>query len=69
MANFGELKLTTIAHPQERLGKMAAELLVELIKNQEIPGEKKHILIEPEIVPGNSTVRNRKIQVGNGKTE
>ena len=69
MANFGELKLTTIAHPQESLGKMAAELLVELIKNQEIPGEKKHILIEPEIVLGNSTVRNRKIQVGNGKTE
>lgn len=69
MANFGELKLTTIAHPQEKLGKMAAELLVELIKNQEIPGEKKHILIEPEIVPGNSTVRNRKIQVSDGKTE
>ena len=54
MARSGELRLTTIAHPQERLGAMAAELLLRLIGGEE-PGDDK-ILVEPELVIGNSTI-------------
>ena len=54
MAHSGELRLTTIAHPQERLGAMAAELLLRLIGGEE-PGDDK-ILVEPELVIGNSTI-------------
>jgi GntR family transcriptional regulator of arabinose operon len=49
------LKLTTIAHPQEKLGQMAAELLLEMIHNPECNKEGKKILVEPELVVGNST--------------
>ncbi|MEE1442067.1 MAG: GntR family transcriptional regulator [Blautia sp.] len=53
----GDLKLTTIAHPQEKLGEMAAELLLEKIR--EIPEEKSQIprLIQPEFIKGNSVIR------------
>lgn len=45
--------LTTIAHPQEKLGRMAAELLLHLI--QEKPEEpKSQVLIEPELIIRNS---------------
>ena len=53
MALSGNLRLTTIAHPQERLGAMAAELLLRLIRGEE-NGEMDRILIEPELVEGNS---------------
>lgn len=57
----GNLSLTTIAHPQEKLGEMAAELLLEKIR--EIPEEKSQIprLIQPELIIGNS-VKCRKKQ-------
>lgn len=60
MASNNGFRLTTIVHPQERLGEMAAELLLKLIQSkEEIQGEKK-LLIEPEIVIGNSCMtRNR----------
>ena len=53
----GDLKLTTIAHPQEKLGEMAAELLLEKIR--EVPEEKSQIprLIQPEFIKGNSVIR------------
>ncbi len=47
--------LTTIAHPQERLGEMAAELLLKLIRNDELSEEERSILIEPELVVRQST--------------
>ena len=49
--------ITTIAHPQEKLGEMAAELLLEKIR--EIPEEKSQIprLIQPEFIKGNSVIR------------
>jgi len=54
MKNSNGITLTTIVHPQEKLGEMAAELLLGLIQNgEEFTGERK-ILIEPEIVVGNS---------------
>lgn len=53
-----KIKLTTIAHPQEKLGEMAAELLLKLIQNPNIPREESQILIEPELVIRDSS-RNR----------
>lgn len=47
------LQLTTIAHPQEKLGEMAAELLLELMQNGG-NAENKLVQIEPELVIGNS---------------
>ncbi len=47
------LRLTTIAHPQEKLGEMAAELLLEMIREESAETGKK-ILIEPELIEGNS---------------
>ncbi len=54
MANSGGFQLTTIVHPQEKLGEMAAELLLDLIQNGEDMAKNQKILIEPEIVEGNS---------------
>ena len=56
MADAGGIRLTTIAHPQEKLGEMAAELLLELIQNGDMPRENKKILVEPEIVIGTSCI-------------
>lgn len=56
MADAGGIRLTTIAHPQEKLGEMAAELLWELLQNADNPRTGKKILVEPEIVLGNSCV-------------
>ena len=53
--------ITTIAHPQERLGEMAAELLLEKINR--IPEEESRVerLIQPElIVRGSTEKRNNK---------
>lgn len=54
MAYSMGLQLTTIVHPQEKLGEMAAELLLDLIRNGEDKNKEKNILIEPEIIVGNS---------------
>ena len=50
----GEIELTTIAHPQEKLGEMAAELLLELIRRG--AEEESHVKrsIEPQLIKGNS---------------
>ena len=70
MANNGGLQLTTIVHPQEKLGEMAAELLLQLIHHQEYGNhlsddsgkeqlkESVHtdILIAPELIVGNSCI-------------
>lgn len=49
--------LTTVAHPQERLGEMAAELLIEQIRK--IPDEESRIkrMIEPQLIIGNTTLK------------
>lgn len=52
MASGNGLKLTTIVHPQEKLGAMAAELLLALIQKKDIRQE--NVMIEPELVIGNS---------------
>ena len=59
MTNINGLKLTSIIHPQEKLGEMAAELMLKLIQNGSDMKDGKRILIEPEIVEGNScTIKN-----------
>ena len=44
-----KVPLTTVAHPQEKLGEMAAELLLKLIEDKNAWDEKNQILIEPEL--------------------
>ena len=56
MANQSDFRLTSIAHPQEKLGEMAAELLLDLVVNGE-NSEKQKIMIEPELVEGTSCKR------------
>ena len=55
-----DVSLTTIVHPQEKLGEMAAELLLEKIR--EVPEEKSQIprLIQPELILRNSVKDRRK---------
>ncbi|WP_216696643.1 GntR family transcriptional regulator [Anaerostipes faecalis] len=57
LAQFNSIPLTTIAHPQEKLGEMAGQLLLEKIKG--IPEEQSAIprLIEPELIIGKSCMR------------
>jgi GntR family transcriptional regulator of arabinose operon len=47
--------ITTIAHPQEELGKRAAETLIGLI-NGAITRREAQILLEPELVERKSTL-------------
>lgn len=50
IAENGAVKLTTVAHPQERLGAMAAQLLLEKING--VPDEESRVerLLKPELV-------------------
>ena len=41
--------LTTISHPQDKLGSMAAELLLRLIRGEELTEQELHIRVEPDI--------------------
>lgn len=50
LAQTCKVPLTTVAHPQERLGEMAAELLLRIMRDGEPGKEENHILIEPELV-------------------
>ena len=58
MVNENGIKLTTIVHPQEKLGELAAQLLLDIIKNNDENTMSHQILIEPEIVIGNSCKKN-----------
>ena len=50
LASSGKVPLTTVAHPQEKLGEMAAELLLGLLKEGNIPESERQILVKPELV-------------------
>lgn len=52
--NHASIKLTTISHPKEQLGKMAAELLLEKLNGTTDEDSNVARLIPPEIVLGNS---------------
>ncbi len=52
LAVNGRVPLTTVEHPKEKLGEMAAELLVELIEGK---GPGRTIVIPPKVVVREST--------------
>lgn len=54
LANMDGLHLTTIDHPQEKLGAMAAQLLLSMIQNGGRE-EGERVLIQPRLVEGNSS--------------
>ena len=54
MAMSDGFHLTTIVHPQEKLGEMAAQLLLSLLHGDAPEGAQRKILIQPELVVGNS---------------
>jgi GntR family transcriptional regulator of arabinose operon len=59
VANVSGLTLTTIKHPQEQLGEMAAELLLNLIHGENKTEGNNQILVEPQIVIGNSCMARK----------
>ena len=50
-----KVPLTTIKHPQRKIGEAAAELLVKLMKGHAVEEDKLHIIMEPELVVREST--------------
>ena len=60
LASTYDLKLTTIRHPQEKLGEMAARKLLQLISGEELSESEKKIMIEPELIVGNSSTWRKK---------
>lgn len=60
MADSGSIQLTTIAHPQEKLGEMAAELLWNMIQSKSSYTGETKISIDPELVVGNSCAPKNK---------
>ncbi|MBP3604105.1 MAG: GntR family transcriptional regulator [Lachnospiraceae bacterium] len=59
MAVSDDFRLTTIVHPQEKLGEMAAELLLKILQEGEDAVAEKRIMIEPKLVIGNSCKERR----------
>lgn len=52
-----KVPLTTVTHPQEKLGEMAAELLLKLIREGNKEDGKNRILMEPELIIRESCCR------------
>ncbi len=55
LAKNNHIPITTVSHPQDKLGHMAAELLLRLIRGEELTEAEQHIRVEPEIVIRDST--------------
>lgn len=55
IAQGAQIGLTTIAHPQERLGEMAAELILEQIRNVPLAQSRVERLIQPQLIIRQST--------------
>lgn len=60
IAESGVVKLTSVAHLQETLGAMAAQLLIGLIEGDEEAVAESNILIEPELIIRESTKHRNK---------
>lgn len=56
LAQSGRIPLTTVTHPQEKLGEMAARLLLRLMREENLCEEDKRIMIEPELIVRESTM-------------
>lgn len=61
LAQTGKIPLTTVTHPQEKLGNMAAELLLKLIREGNGTVEENQIQIEPELVIRQSCVEKNNL--------
>lgn len=48
------LRLTTIVHPQEQLGEMAASMLLKMIRGEQID---HRVVISPELIEGNTVIK------------
>lgn len=59
IAQNGPVRLTTIAHPKERLGEMAAELLLEKINGIEDKDSRVARIIEPDMIIRESSMDRR----------
>ena len=57
IAENGPVKLTTISHPQERIGEMVAELLLEKIKGIDDQDSQVPRIIKPEMIIRESCIR------------
>lgn len=55
IAKNNRIPITTISHPQEKLGMMAAELLMRLMRREELSVDEYHIRITPELIVREST--------------
>lgn len=66
IAENSRIKLTTIAHPQDKLGEMAAKLLLELIQNPNAEIAENKILIEPELIVRESCKRREPTYASDG---
>lgn len=59
IAQHGPIKLTTVSHPKELLGEMAAELLLEKINGVEDKDSRVERVVEPELVIGDSCKKRK----------
>ena len=59
LAQLNPIRLTTIAHPQEKLGEMAGQLLLEKIHGISEEDSEVPRLIKPELIIGDSTKKQR----------
>ncbi len=60
LATNCRVPLTTVTHPQEKLGETAAQLLLSLIRKEKEEKLEKQILMEPELVIRESCAEYRK---------
>lgn len=51
MATSTGIRLTTVVHPQEELGRLSAEMLLKMINGERV---EKRVIIQPELIIGNS---------------
>jgi GntR family transcriptional regulator of arabinose operon len=51
------VKITTVSHPKERLGGMAAEILLQMLKNDDYLKEQVRKIIVPELIIKDSCAR------------
>ncbi len=60
ISETGPVKLTTIGHPKEKMGEMAAELLLEKLDGISDEDSKVQRVIEPEMIIRNSCIDRKK---------
>ncbi len=60
MATNCPVKLTTVTHPKEKLGETAAELLLELLEDENYLNNPRKKIFIPELVAGDSCLNRNK---------